>query len=104
MRKGTSEQVAEAVMLRSLSLRERDRVREKSLIIPLTLTLDLRFLPPRRGPKVRGGEGTCSEVPKTFPKACRYCALTPLCRLDESNARIGRLSLDEPDGEETVDA
>jgi hypothetical protein len=28
------------------------------MIIPLTLTLDLRFLPPRRGPEVRGGEGT----------------------------------------------
>jgi hypothetical protein len=35
-------------------LRERDRVREKSLIIPLTLTLS---------PEVRGGEGTCSELP-----------------------------------------
>ena len=27
------------------------------MIIPLTLTLDLRFLPPRRGPEIHGGEG-----------------------------------------------
>ena len=42
--------------------------------------------------------------PKEFPKTCRYCALTPLCRIHEVNARIGRMSLDEPDGEEAVDA
>ncbi len=46
--------MAKTIKLRSLSLRERDRVREKSLIIPLTLTLS---------PEVHGGEGTCSEVP-----------------------------------------
>ena len=41
---------------------------------------------------------------KHFPKTHRYYVLTPLCRLYEVNARIGRISLDEPDGEETVDA
>ena len=42
------------IMLRPLSLRERARVREKCMIILLPLTLS---------PEVRGGEGTCSEVP-----------------------------------------
>ncbi len=42
--------------------------------------------------------------PKEFPKTCRYCALTPLCRIHAVNARSGRLSLDEPDDEEMVDA
>jgi hypothetical protein len=37
----------------SLSLRERARVREKSMITPLTLTLS---------PEVRGGEGTGAGV------------------------------------------
>ena len=48
--------------------------------------------------------GVAPVDPKEFPKTCRYCALTPLCRIHEINARIGRLSLDGPDGEETVDA
>jgi ATP-dependent helicase/nuclease subunit B len=42
--------------------------------------------------------------PKEFPKTCRYCALTPLCRIHEVNARLGRMSLDEPDAEESADA
>jgi hypothetical protein len=49
--------VAITIRLGSLSLGERDRVREKSLIIPLTLTLS---------PEERGGEGTYSEFLSVF--------------------------------------
>jgi probable DNA repair protein len=42
--------------------------------------------------------------PKEFPNTCRYCDLTPFCRIHEVNARIGRLSLDDPDGEEGAHA
>lgn len=48
--------------------------------------------------------GVAPVDPKEFPKTCRYCALTPLCRIHEVNARIGRMSLDEPEGEEGLDA
>jgi probable DNA repair protein len=48
--------------------------------------------------------GHAPVEPKEFPKTCRYCALTPLCRIHEVNARIGRLSLEDPDGEEAADA
>jgi probable DNA repair protein len=48
--------------------------------------------------------GVAPVDPKEFPKTCRYCALTPLCRIHAVNARIGRLRPDEPDDEETVDA
>jgi hypothetical protein len=46
--------MANTFSMRSLSHRERDRVRGKSTIIPLTLTLS---------PEIHGGEGTGSEVP-----------------------------------------
>src|SRR4030066_2451029 len=54
---GTSEQVAETITLRSLSLRERDRVREKSRIIPLTLTSPPKCAGPLRGGKNRTERG-----------------------------------------------
>ncbi len=41
---------------------------------------------------------------KDCPKTRHYYVLTPLCRLYELNARIGRMSLDEPEGEEGLDA
>lgn len=41
-------------------------------------------------------------MPKHFPKTHRYFVYTLLCRLYKLNARIGRLSLDEPDDEETL--
>ena len=50
---GSAEQIAETVTLRSLPL-GRDRVKEKSWIIPLTLTLS---------PEVRGGEGRVRSFP-----------------------------------------
>ena len=41
---------------------------------------------------------------KHCPKTRHSYVLTPLRRLYEWNARIGRLSLDEPDDKETADA
>lgn len=42
--------------------------------------------------------------PKEFPKTCRYCDLTPVCRIHAMNARLGRLAVDEAqDGEEAND-
>ena len=39
------------------SQREKDRMRGGPKLTPLTLTLSVRFLPPRRGPEIHGGEG-----------------------------------------------
>ncbi len=41
---------------------------------------------------------------KTFPRSCRDGTLTPLCHCMKPNARIGRMSLDEPEDDEAADA
>jgi probable DNA repair protein len=48
-------------------------------------------------------DGRAAVDPKDYPKTCRYCHLTPLCRIHEVNARLGRMSLDASDLEGTVD-
>jgi hypothetical protein len=95
MHKRTPEHVVETITLRSLSQRERDRVRGKSIIIPLTLTLS---------PENHGGEGSCSDVPRACPKPYRHSTLTPMCRIYEGNTRLGRLRLDATDDEEAAEA
>ena len=40
---------------------------------------------------------------KTAPKTHRYCDLTPPCHSHAANTHLGRLSLDEAEGEEVLD-
>ncbi len=46
--------------------------------------------------------GYAAVDPKDYPTTCRYCHLTPLCRIHEVNARRGRMSLDEADPDDAA--
>ena len=43
--------------------------------------------------------GYAAVDPKDYPTTCRYCHLTPLCRIHEVNARRGRMAIDETDND-----
>jgi probable DNA repair protein len=40
-------------------------------------------------------DGDARVDPRKYPDACEYCSLTPLCRIHERHARVGRVDLEE---------